>query len=43
MMNIKYLPDSNLQKQSEFSVDRGFFVAVSGIDGSGKDYITEKY
>ncbi|BAZ36576.1 uridine kinase (plasmid) [Calothrix sp. NIES-4101] len=42
MMNIKDLADSILQKQSELSVNRGFLVAVSGIDGSGKGYITEK-
>lgn len=42
MMNIKDLADSILQKQSELSVDRGFLVAVSSIDGSGKGYITEK-
>lgn len=42
MINIKELADSLLQKQSELSVDRGFLVAVSGIDGSGKGYITEK-
>ncbi|MBD2295740.1 uridine kinase [Anabaena sphaerica FACHB-251] len=41
-MNIQDLADSILQKQSELSVDRGFLVAVSGIDGSGKGYITEK-
>lgn len=41
-MNIKDLADSILQKQSELLVDRGFLVAVSGIDGSGKGYITEK-
>ena len=41
-MNIKDLADSILRKQSELSVDRSFLVAVSGIDGSGKGYITEK-
>ncbi|MBD2527409.1 hypothetical protein [Nostoc sp. FACHB-133] len=41
-MNIKDFADSILQKQAELSIDRGFLVAVSGIDGSGKGYITEK-
>ncbi|MBD2695208.1 uridine kinase [Anabaena catenula FACHB-362] len=41
-MHIQDLADSILQKQSELSVDRGFLVALSGIDGSGKGYITEK-
>ncbi|AFZ58781.1 uridine kinase [Anabaena cylindrica FACHB-243] len=41
-MNIQDLADSILQKQSKLSIDRGFLVAVSGIDGSGKGYITEK-
>ncbi|YAF96396.1 MAG: hypothetical protein AB3A66_01520 [Nodularia sp. CChRGM 3473] len=42
MININYLADCILEKQSELSGDRGFLVAVSGIDGSGKGYITEK-
>jgi len=33
---------AEIKKQAELSVDRGFLVAVSGIDGSGKGYITEK-
>jgi uridine kinase len=38
-MNIKDLADSIFQKQSEVSVDRGFLVAVSGTDASGKGYM----
>lgn len=42
MIDIQDLANSILQKQSELSVDKAFLVAVSGIDGSGKGYITEK-
>ena len=41
-MNIKYLADFIIKKQSELTENRALLVAVSGIDGSGKGYITEK-
>ncbi|WP_174763157.1 uridine kinase [Anabaena sp. UHCC 0187] len=42
MIDIEDLANSILQKQSKLSINRAFLVAVSGIDGSGKGYITEK-
>ncbi|MFM2060388.1 MAG: hypothetical protein RLZZ507_58 [Cyanobacteriota bacterium] len=41
-MNIQDLADAIIKKRTEFTGDRGFLVGVSGIDGSGKGYITEK-
>jgi uridine kinase len=41
-VNIQYLADFIIKKQSELADDRALLVAVSGIDGSGKGYITEK-
>ena len=41
-MKIRDLATMILQKQAEISSDKSVLVAVSGIDGSGKGYITDK-
>lgn len=40
--NILDLVEKILKKRSKVRLDRSVLVAVSGIDGSGKGYITEK-